>query len=69
MLREDAHFGGVELCRLRDPPQAENPAEQDSIFMTIEYSQSVHSIVVQWCARQCYWHKGLFCAILSERIV
>mgnify|MGYP007121218197 CR=1 FL=1 len=32
-LREDAHFGGVELCRLRDPPQAENPAKQDSIFM------------------------------------
>ena len=31
-LREDAHFGGVELCRLRDPPQAENPAKQDSIF-------------------------------------
>ena len=29
-----SHFGGVELCRLRDPPQAENPAEQDSIFMT-----------------------------------
>ena len=26
-----SHFGGVELCRLRDPPQAENPAEQDSI--------------------------------------
>ncbi|MBD9125797.1 MAG: hypothetical protein EGP68_13890 [Lachnospiraceae bacterium] len=24
---------GVELCRLRDPPQAENPAKQDSIFM------------------------------------
>ena len=38
-------------------------------FMTIECSQSVHSIVVQWCARRCYWHKGLFCAILSERIV
>ena len=32
-LREDAHFGGVELCRLRDPPQAENPAEQDSIVV------------------------------------
>ena len=27
-----SHFGGVELCRLRDPPQAENPAEQDSIL-------------------------------------
>ena len=39
------------------------------LFMTIECSQSVHSIVVQWCARRCYWHKGLFCAILSERIV
>ena len=28
-----SHFGGVELCRLRDPPQAENPAEQDSIVV------------------------------------
>ena len=28
-----SHFGGEELCRLRDPPQAENPAEQDSIVV------------------------------------
>ena len=28
-----SHFGGEELCRLHDPPQAENPAEQDSIVV------------------------------------
>ena len=28
-----SHFGGVELCRLRDPPQVENPAKQDSICL------------------------------------
>ena len=33
-----SHFGGVELCRSRDPPQAENPAEQDSIFLQEEQS-------------------------------
>ena len=26
----------MELCRLRDPPQAENPAEQDSIFIVVQ---------------------------------
>ena len=25
-----SHCGGLESCRLRDPPQAENPALQDS---------------------------------------
>ncbi|MBD9154184.1 MAG: hypothetical protein EGP94_03635 [Lachnospiraceae bacterium] len=35
-------------CRLRDPPQAENPVEQDSFsFMTIECTQSVRSIVLK----------------------
>ena len=28
-----SHCGGMEECRLRDPPQAENPAEQDSIVV------------------------------------
>ena len=27
-----SHCGGGAVCRLRDPPQAENPALQDSIF-------------------------------------
>ena len=27
------HCSGMEECRLRDPPQAENPAEQDSIVV------------------------------------
>ena len=27
-----SHCGGVETSRLRDPPQAENPAEQDSFL-------------------------------------
>ena len=42
-LREDAHFGGVELCRLRDPPQAENPAKQDSIFTAFHKMQHTSS--------------------------
>ena len=32
-----SHFG-EELCRLRDPPQAENPAEQDSIVGRVRRS-------------------------------
>ena len=31
-LCEDAHCSGMEECRLRDPPQAENPASQDSFL-------------------------------------
>ena len=27
-----SHCGGLESCRLRDPPQAENPVEQDSFL-------------------------------------
>ena len=27
-----SHCGGMVECRLRDPPQAENPVEQDSFF-------------------------------------
>ena len=27
-----SHCGGMEECRLRDPPQAENPASQDSFL-------------------------------------
>ena len=30
-----SHCSGMEECRLRDPPQAENPASQDSFL----YSQ------------------------------
>ena len=32
---KDAHCGGMESCRLCDPPQAENPASQDS-FLLVE---------------------------------
>ena len=28
-----SHCGGMEECRLRDPPQAENPASPDSFFL------------------------------------
>ncbi|RGX91184.1 hypothetical protein DXA60_14490 [Roseburia sp. OF03-24] len=31
-LRAGSHCGGVELCRWGDPPQAENPAKQDSFL-------------------------------------
>ena len=31
-LRAESHCGGKELCRRCDPPQAENPAEQDSFL-------------------------------------
>ena len=27
-----SHCSGMEECRLRDPPQAENPASQDSLL-------------------------------------
>ena len=27
-----SHCSGMEECRLRDPPQAENPASQDSFL-------------------------------------
>ncbi|MBD9156053.1 MAG: hypothetical protein EGP94_13450, partial [Lachnospiraceae bacterium] len=27
-----SHCGGMVECRLRDPPQAENPASQDSFL-------------------------------------
>ena len=32
-LRAGAHCVGVELCRWSDPPQAENPAKQDSFLI------------------------------------
>ena len=35
-----SHCGGMEECRLRDPPQAENPASQDS-FLCYRAGQSV----------------------------
>ena len=28
-----SHCGGSESCRLRDPPQAKNPAKQDSYLL------------------------------------
>ena len=28
-----SHCSGMEECRLRDPPQAENPASQDSFLL------------------------------------
>ena len=28
-----SHCGGMVECRLRDPPQAENPVEQDSFLL------------------------------------
>ena len=31
-LRAGSHCVGVELCRWSDPPQAENPAKQDSFL-------------------------------------
>ena len=34
-----SHCGGMEECRLRDPPQAENPASQDS-FLCYRAGQS-----------------------------
>ena len=37
MLREDAHCGGMVECRLRDPPQAENPVEQDSFLSNLMF--------------------------------
>ena len=32
---QGSHCGGMVECRLRDPPQAENPVEQDSFFKKI----------------------------------
>ncbi len=29
---QGSHCGGMVECRLRDPPQAENPVEQDSFL-------------------------------------
>ena len=31
-----SHCGGMESCRLCDPPQAENPASQDSFLFALE---------------------------------
>ena len=30
---QGSHCGGMVECRLRDPPQAENPASQDSFLL------------------------------------
>ena len=30
-----SHCSGMEECRLRDPPQAENPASQDSFYVHV----------------------------------
>ena len=30
-----SHCGGMEECRLRDPPQAENPASQDPFLYSL----------------------------------
>ena len=30
-----SHCSGMEECRLRDPPQAENPASQDSFLYSL----------------------------------
>ena len=30
---QGSHCGGMVECRLRDPPQAENPVEQDSFLL------------------------------------
>ena len=32
-----SHCSGMEECRLRDPPQAENPASQDSFLCIKKY--------------------------------
>ena len=34
-LRAGSHCGGVVVCRLGDPPQAENPAKQDSFLLRL----------------------------------
>ena len=39
-----SHCSGMEECRLRDPPQAENPALQDSFYIFIEKT----SCVIYW---------------------
>ena len=36
-LRAGAHCVGVELCRWSNPPQAENPAKQDSFLVYRKY--------------------------------
>ena len=36
-----SHCGGMVECRLRDPPQAENPVEQDSFLQNLrEYRKN-----------------------------
>ena len=47
-----SHFGGVELCRLRDPPQAENPAKQDSIFTAFHKMQHTSSPILPYPKRK-----------------
>ena len=39
-----SHCSGMEECRLRDPPQAENPASQDS-FLYIHRKNILHHIL------------------------
>ena len=34
-----SHCGGEGVCRLRDAPQAENPAVQDSLYVIEEISE------------------------------
>ena len=35
------HCGGMVECRLRDPPQAENPVEQDSFLRKLFRKESL----------------------------
>ena len=36
-----SHCGGMVECRLRDPPQAENPVEQDSFLRKLFRKESL----------------------------
>ena len=38
---QGSHCGGMVECRLRDPPQAENPVEQDSFLRKLFRKESL----------------------------
>ena len=40
-----SHCSGMEECRLRDPPQAENPASQDSFLYDRKFLLPEESII------------------------
>ena len=40
-----SHCSGMEECRLRDPPQAENPASQDSFLDDRKFLLPEESII------------------------